>query len=246
MKLVGVLCWFDESPSWLATAVAGFGRVCDHIVAVDGAYGLYPGARARSRPDQAEAILMAAEAAGCGATVHQPQGVFWGNEVEKRNLALGLAAPLHPDWVLVFDADMHVLQVNAPEVRRDLEDTDLNVATYTILDGVDLLATEAADTAASFPLSTEWTLRTRLIYRWLPELRYGPAHYSVSGLVDDERVWLRGGETCEEPLHLEAGLVVNHRRTSRARVRQDAHQGYLDARDRAGVEHVENIDLLVI
>ena len=220
--------------------------MCDHIVAVDGAYALYPGARARSRPDQAEAVLIAAEAAGCGVTVHQPKDVFWGNEVEKRNLALGLAAPLDPDWVLVFDADMHVLQVNAPEVRRDLEDTDANVATYTILDGVDLLATEAAETAVSFPISSEWTLRTRLIYRWLPDLKYGPTHYSISGLVDNGLVWLRGGETCEEPFHLEAGLVVNHRRAARTKVRQDASQGYLDARDRAGVEHVENIDRLVI
>lgn len=251
MKVVGCLCWWDESPSWLATAVAGFARVCDHIVAVDGAYALFPGARARSRPDQAEAVLQAAEAAGASCTVHRPNDVFWGNEVEKRNLSLQLAAPHlthYEDWVCVFDADMHVLQVTPEAVRRDLAETDQHVATYTVLDGQDLLALPGSDLAVERDVSTEWTVRMRHIYRWLPNLKYGPAHYSVSGNLNGDLVWLRGGERDDtlDPLQLESSLVVHHRRQHRAKVRRDAADGYLHARDHAGVERVEDIDRLVI
>lgn len=108
MKICGLLSWYDESPAWLATAVAGMGRVCDEIVAVDGAYALYPSARPRSSPQQAEAVLQAAEAAGVGCTIHRPREIFWGNEVEKRNLTIALASSVLEsgrDWIVIFDAD---------------------------------------------------------------------------------------------------------------------------------------------
>lgn len=251
MKIVGVLAWYDESPSWLATAVAGFGRVCDEIVAVDGAYTLYPGGRARSRPDQAEAVLQAAEAAGVGCTVHRPSVTFDGNEVEKRNLCLSLAAPfltLMEDWVLVFDADCHVMQAYPDIVRSDLEQTDLHVATWTWLDGQDMLADPGvAELARTIDVDTEWTHRVRHIYRAIPDLAYGPTHYSVSGTVDGETVWLRGApiDQIQPALHLGKALVAHHRRASRAKVRQDAQAGYLATRDLRGVEAAENKDMLV-
>lgn len=247
MRIVGILCWWDESPSWLATAVAGFARVCDDIVAVDGAYSLMPGGRARSRPDQAEAILAAAEAGDAGCVIHRPRDVFFGQEVEKRNLALALAAPLEPDWLVVFDADMHVMQAAPETVRRDLAETDCDVATYTILDGADMLADPArADLAARVVLDTEWTNKFRAIYRWLPGLAYGPAHFSVSGLRD-RRVWLRGANADEiAPAHdLGRALVVHHRRAHRALVRNQAADGYAQARQRAGHEAVDDIHQLV-
>lgn len=248
MNVVGLLAWFDESPSWLATACAGFARVCDEIVAVDGAYSLYPKGRARSRPDQSEAILAACEAAEVGCTVHRPRQTFAGQEVQKRNLLLGLAAPLEPDWVVVFDADMHVMQAR-PEIVRDvLANTDADVATYTILDGADMLAEPGrAELAARVNVDTEWTNKFRGIYRWLPGLEYGPTHFSVSGWRDNERVWLRGAKNDEiaEPVHLGPDLVVHHRRAARALVRNQAADIYLQARRHAGHEAVDDIELLV-
>src|SRR5256885_1150092 len=110
MRVVGLLSFYDESPSWLATAVTGFARVCDAITAVDGAYALLPGARPCSHPQQAEAILSASEAAGVACTVHRPNRLFFGNEVEKRNFTFQLAGAglTGDDWLLVFDADYHV------------------------------------------------------------------------------------------------------------------------------------------
>jgi len=251
VRIVGVLSWYDESPSWLAACVGGFARVCDEIVAVDGAYELYPGGRARSRPDQAEAIMIAAEAAGVGCTIHRPRHTFAGNEVEKRNLTLGLAAPLlEPmrDWLMVFDADMHVMQAYPDVIRRDLAETDRHVATMTLLDGQDMFAADdRAALARTHPVSTEWTYRARFIYRWLPELRYGPAHYSIRGTIDGEDVWLRGAtrDRIEPQLDLGKALVVHHRSEQRAVVRRDAADAYDRMRDLTGVEQVENAEMLV-
>jgi hypothetical protein len=246
VKIVGVLSWFDESPSWLATAVAGFARVCDQIVAVDGAYALYPGGRARSRPDQAEAILGAAEAAGAGCVIHRPRDVWFGNEVEKRNHSLFLAAALSPDWVMVFDADYHVLQLDAEAVRRELAATDCNVGTYTILDGKDLQEDEyIAKYARERYADTEWTTKTRDIYRWTDDLAYGPKHFTISGTYDGERRWIRGPEFClsedqwspvEPCVDMLANLVVNHRNQHRPLARRKAAGGYSELRNEAGVE----------
>ena len=71
MRVVGCLIWYDEQPSVLATAVAGFTRVCDTIVAVDGAFALYPQARPRSAPEQAETVRSVCESAGVGCVVYE-------------------------------------------------------------------------------------------------------------------------------------------------------------------------------
>lgn len=238
MKIVGVLSWYDESPHWLSTAIAGMARLCDAIVAVDGAYGLYPSARPRSHPQQAEAIVHTAEAMGRGVLLYQPDTVWLGNEVEKRNKSLQLAGTLDPDWVVIFDADYHVLTMNEDSVRLSLEHTDLDVATYTILDGKDLLANEAlARFATERHADTEWTIRTRDIYRWDDSLEIGPKHYYYSVTGKHERVWLRGPDGHEaDALNLDADLVVYHRTQDRAQVRQAAAKEYYDRRVRFDIE----------
>jgi hypothetical protein len=240
VNLIGILSWWDESPAWLSTAVAGFGRFCDTIIACDGAYALYPGGRAHSMPDQREAILAAAEAAGAGCIVHQPKDVWIGNEVEKRNHTLNLARAIgteNEDWVVIFDGDYQMMQTDPETVRARLADTHLNVATYTMLDGKDLLA-ETPELAQQVDLSTEWAVRTRGIFRLLPNLRYETKHWHVVG--DDPDGWkltLFGDFNKEEPaLQLEAALVVYHRRQARAKVRNQAAEGYYQLRDELGAE----------
>ncbi len=251
LKIVGVLCWYDESPSWLANAVCGFGRVCDEIVAVDGAYSMYPGARPRSHPDQAEAILAAAETMGAGCTIHRPRDVFFGQEVEKRNLSLRLVAPLltpGEDWVMVFDADYQLMLCEDPAYTRTLlERTDKNVATYTILDAQDVQADAVtAEVCLDVAIDTDWTVRDRGIFRWTDDLRYGPSHFFITGTYNGEQEWLRGpdlftGESSVQAAdaeHLGRNLVVVHRNSKRAKVRRDAAAGYYALRDQAGVEAI--------
>lgn len=244
MNIVGTLIWFDESPSWLAAAVAGFGRVCDTIVAVDGAYALFPNGRASSRPDQAEAILMAGEAAGCGVIVHRPKDIWWGNEVEKRNHALRLAGTLNPDWVLVFDADLHVMQARVGQIRDELENTTLNVASYTVLDGKDLQADEfMAEYARRRTVDCEWTIRHRGLFRWTDDLAYDGCHWMVRGTYDGETRWIYGPELIagtsipvEEAFELGDALVAHHRTQHRSRRRLDDAQQYYTNRDAARIE----------
>ena len=244
MKIVGVLIWYDEPASWLAKCVAGFARLCDHIVAVDGGYALYPAARSRSLPNQAEAVM-----GDWGCTIVRPGNVFFGNEVEKRNYSLRLAAAENPDWVVVFDADYIVDDrslFNPDIIRAELAATEHHCATYTLLDGQDLMANDRMAAAArELPLSTEWTLRDRGIFRWTDDLRYGPAHYCVRGTYDGEETWLRGPDLMPDQqhkacdvLHLGRNLVVVHRRQYRPKVRLDAADVYYKMREAAGAEIV--------
>ena len=260
MTIVGIIVWYDESPAMLASAVAGLGKIADEIVAVDGAYALFPGARPRSHPNQAEAIVRAAETENVGLTIHRPREVFWGNEIEKRNLSLRLAAPFctsDRDWILVWDADYHTLMADPERVRLDLQSTDKLACTYTILDGVDHWAGNSAgrEFAQRRDVDTEWTIRTRGIYRWTPDLQYDNAHFLMRGTYDGETRWVYGpdlvggremGPTggASSPLFVEShdlgrSLVVYHRRDERALTRREAADGYYRLRDASGIEVVD-------
>lgn len=214
--IVGLLSWYDEDPTWLATAVAGFGRFCDHIVAVDGAYELYPGGKARSHPEQAHAIHAAAEATGAGCTVHRPNTKL--SEVEKRNLAVKLASSFDPEWLAVFDADLHVTDCDPGMLRAELAQTRANAAAYTI-----------RDTSAS----GEWDAREPLIYRWTDDLAYVGNHYTITGTHNGVATSLRDGEALEL---LPSTLTVRHRRADRPLERRTAADGYALLRDVLQIE----------
>jgi len=251
MKIVGIISWYDEAPQWLSTAVSGFARVCDQIVAVDGAYALLPGARPCSHPMQAEAIMGAAESAGVGCLIHRPNNLFFGNEVEKRNLSLQLAAPFlteDEDWIIIFDADCHLFRCNPPAVRGRLELTDSDIASYTYLDVENMFSNaDLAKMVRDDDYSTESTGRTRDMYRWHPSLMYGPQHWQMSkefrveGSTERnpqfERKWLRNYKAgTEKVLDLDAEMVVYHRSRDRAMVRRQAQDEYYRARELHGVE----------
>lgn len=250
MKIAALISWYDESPHWLATCVAGVARFCDYIIGHDGAYALYPSARACSHPQQAEAVIQAAEAAGAACMIYRPNEVYRGNEVEKRNAGLRMAGALlepEEDWLCIVDADFHILRCESEVIRAELASTHHDVASYTLLDGKDMLANEAtARFARELDASTEWTYRTRDFYRWTPSLQVGPTHYCYSRERDGERVWLRGPELNVEPepaLDLRANLVFYHRRQDRASVRQKAAKEYYDRRHRFGIENVQSANV---
>lgn len=125
MKLIGLLNWYDE-PAWCLVECVNslVAAGVDHLVAVDGAYMLYPNGRAQSASDQAQAIMAAAHGAGIGLTLHAPQEQWVGNEVEKRSFLFAaghLVAEAHEDWFWVTDADEVVTE--ALGVRERLEQT---------------------------------------------------------------------------------------------------------------------------
>lgn len=220
IRIAGILCWYDERPEWLAASVAGFARVCDAIVAVDGAYALYPGARSapRSPQEQAETIMATCEAADVECLVHRPREPFWGNEVEKRNLSLALAAAFEPDWLLPFDADMQVVHAEPESIRLTLDSTDRNAGVYRLRDGLE------GDT---------WLTPCRSIYRWTDDLAYGPRHYDVTGTYDGRRESLRdNAPACD------VALTVVHPVGARHDNRAAGMAAYSTSRDLFGVEAV--------
>lgn len=257
MKIVGLLIWYDEQPSMLATAAAGLAKVADEVVAVDGAYSLFPSATVRSHPNQAEAILRACETEDVGVTIHRPRQLFFGNEIEKRNLSLKLAAPFceQGDWLLVWDADYHLHRLDPGVVRHDLETTDKLAATYTILEQHDLMADPVqAEYAVKAEIDTRFTVRTRGIYRWAPDIEYLNAHFIMRGTYDGVSRWVYGPDlvgaklttegvkqhdTYCEALNLGRSLIVYHRRDERPKVRREAADEYYRRRDMAGIEVID-------
>lgn len=240
MRLHGILCWYDESPSWLGTAVAGFSRFCDHILAVDGAYALYPGGRPRSHPRQAEVIVHTAEAAGIACTLYQPADVWWGNEIEKRNKSLDIIGAFAEDgdWLCVFDADYHLMRGNPASLKVDLERSEHDVATYGIVDAEDWAVTSASDLALEASLASQWTSQIRDLYRWHPTIRVGPAHGDYSDARYGPRRWLRGPYELAAAEDVSGSLTVYHRTKDRAKIRKDAQQGYYKKRDILRIEEV--------
>lgn len=246
MRIHGIFSWFDESPSWIGTAIASLGRFCDHILAIDGAYALYPGGKPKSHPNQVETILHTAEAAGVGCTIYQPQEVWWGNEVEKRNKAFDIVrsyAEEDVDWLCIFDADYHVVRCQPDSIRHELANTDCDVATYGIIETEDWLSNGANSLATQSKIETQWVSQTRDLYRCHASLLVGPAHGDYSRISNSKwkQVWLRGPYDLEPAHDISGFLTVYHRTKDRALVRRNAQQGYYQMRDQLGIENQELI-----
>lgn len=137
------MSWFDEQPVFLAELVASMGRAgVDHVVAVDGAFAMYPQARGSSDTEQAHIVTATAVGAGMGVTLHVPRQPWAGNEVEKRSFLFSaghLVADPGRDWFWVCDADE--LITAATGLRGALEATDMDVAEVLLEEH----ATEGAD-----------------------------------------------------------------------------------------------------
>ena len=182
MRIIGLLNWYEEQPTWLSECVASAARLCDHLVAVDGPYAAFPGALKRpySGTEQAEAIQRTAAGAGMGCTVHTPRqpwwGTRWGGEVEKRDFmfTLGSTFAAPGDWFLRIDAD-EVLAVETPEaVRSRLEQSPWNVAEVTIWEReVNGRIGELVDSQG------DYSSPFRCLFRNVPGLHIEQTHYTV-------------------------------------------------------------------
>jgi len=240
VRVVGLLSWYDESPSWLAAAVASFAPYLDHVVAIDGAYAAYPGARARSDLGQAETILRTADAVGLGVTIVEPRETFFGNEVEKRSLLFryGLVeATPYEDWFVVFDGD-EVLTKAPADLRTRLEYIPEDAAEVTLWSRENW--SEVAPSAASaIPLPGESRGTLRMFFRALPNLRVHGRHdvyvgdrYGVETIVwGPEPI----GPVSAANLH---DVEVEHRSAKRDAARKEASYSYYKTRDALGLEKI--------
>jgi hypothetical protein len=242
VKIVGCLSWYDESPAWLGGAVTSAARVCDHVVAVDGAYALFPHGRAQSSSQQHEAIREAAHGAGIGLTLHLPLERWEGNEVEKRSFLLELGCRVAGDdgWLFVFDADDLIRETPA-DLRDRLAATEMAVAEVRSIELRDPQQWPEMTRACDVPM--EWGGPRRLLFRALPGLRVAGTHWM--NIADDGN----GGYRClsgprqfdpEDALPLPE-VVVEHRTHFRDKHRQALAKGYYAVRDALAIESCERV-----
>lgn len=231
-EIVGLLAWYDESPSWLSATVAAAARVCDRLVAVDGAYAAFPGGRARSESGQAEAIREVCHALDIGLTLHTPRHVWAGGQVEKRSLMFRLALTVcEPgvDWLIVVDADEVVTDVPA-DVRARLADTGLDVAGVTMVQRYDPEAwPEMVRVIDVEPGSM--MLNHRKLFRAVEGLHVDGCHYCYRA-GDGRVLWGPG----EEPAADMNDLVVLHRKMHRPLARKRKQETFYRLRAELGLE----------
>jgi hypothetical protein len=229
VKVWACLSWYDENPRWLAQTVASLAGFADHVIAVDGAYALYPGGRRSSGGEQAETIQAVAAQSGLGCTIHVPQTTWQGNEVEKRNAYLRIAGALgtvDEDWLFVIDAD-EVLTDVSPMARADVQ------ASEALSGEVDRWTTDE--------MRCDYGRVPRL-YRLLEHMEYGPTHFTLGGdLATGERVFLygRGSAFDEEfvtPDDFTSQLRMEHKHHLRAMTRNLRMREYSDFRNRYDIE----------
>jgi hypothetical protein len=232
VKVLALLSWYDEPSPWLAAVVSSCAPFCDGIVAVDGAYWLFPESDPRSSPVQAQTVFETATACGLSCTIHSPSEHFYGNEVEKRTLLFRLAEPLGADWYFVIDGD-EVVVAHPADLREKLEATDKDAGLVTLHESLDHLG----PTASFEPFAGKVRGHPhRAFFRALPNLRVEGAHYRYLAERDGETVclWGQGESACEPARFL--GVRVEHRQRMRSLARRQQAERYYELRDRLGVE----------
>lgn len=228
MKLIGLLCWYDEDPAWLAAAIIGMHRIgVDHLIAVDGAYALFPEGKAMSGPDQHRMIVEACHAHKMGLTLHLPPYQWLGNEVEKRTFMfrLGDLIAEEGDWYFVCDAD-HICSDSPVNVKEELERTDLDCAE------ISLWERHTNEHAHEFDWPPVGEHPCRCVFRAIPGLHMDGNHYTVT-TPDGRRLW--GSSDTEPALDL-TDVRFEHRTQKRAVHRKKQALDYYRRRDDLGVE----------
>lgn len=237
MRIHGLISWHQESALWLAATVASAAKLCDSIVALDGAYALFPDAKPRSGSEQAVAIMELCAANDLACTIHVPSEVWAGNEVEKRTrlfeLAEFVAGP--DDWYIILDADEVVAEVPS-DLRRRLETTDRDVAEVTFREYEDFDFDPAkAEQARRVSMPRTHTYSIRTMFRAIPGIHCAGNHYTYR--VDGRTLWGNEVDERQEPALDCTDLIVDHRTHLREVSRRQQARTYYNRRDEGKVEY---------
>ena len=237
MKVVGCLSWYDESPAWLAAAIGSASGFCDHIVAVDGAYFMFPKGRPYSGSEQTDAITEICAALGLGLTLHIPPTVWYGNEVEKRGamFALAEAGTDASDWYYVIDAD-EVVREWPKDLRDRLERTNMDAGEVRMMERTDVQATpETSRAARMFHWQTDSTTPFRKFFRAARGLRPVGNHYTyIAG--DGRALWNVVDANDRVPALMIDDFQIEHRTLMRPQARRAQSREYYDRREAARAE----------
>lgn len=143
MNLVAMMSFFDEDPILIKRSVRGLARLgVTRIVAADGAYDLFPGGRPSSSQEQIDVLRQACLERRVMLDLYQPDEVWAGNEVEKRQFMLDRATECayEDDWLVIWDCDYRFIDGMPPSwIEDELSATDRDVATISFTENKNAL-----------------------------------------------------------------------------------------------------------
>lgn len=238
-RCTALTIFYDEPYELIAAHFSSLSGVVDHVVAVDGAFMLYPEAKPASNPLQVSLIAEICRGLRIGLTLHSPTEIWTGNEVQKRNHSIILAeAVTNPDgWYLSTDCDeiiTHVAHDWFSQLKTLSDDgwgaIDIGIRETRVIPGVDVPPDDVHN-----PI--------RNVYRALRGLRYGPTHYTLrapafeGGNIAQAGICIRGEKNFDpvdsyDGTHL---LKFDHRQ-DRPEYRNIAKRKYYVRREQLGIE----------
>jgi hypothetical protein len=247
VKIWALCSHYDEDPKHLTEMVESLAPLCDGLVAVDGAYALYPSARRESPARASLALTEAVCDAGLRYSLYAPHKPWDGGEVEKRGFmfehALTRATP-YEDWFLIMDGDMMLGDCDPEAARAALAETDCEAGEVTF-----------AELAYGSSTHTIHATGFRSLFRAVPGLTVEGTHWLY--VVPDEtrpsgRRFLWHGITGNTPnvwrhppepaVDVRDHITLLHRPHVRSRERVAARSEYYANRERAVAERVPIYD----
>lgn len=223
MKICALLSFYDERPEDLQRMAASLPKAgVDHLVALDGAYALYPDGKPASSHESRRALAAALNQAGITHNIVVPDTVWHGNETEKRTrlFRLGDEHTAPADWFLIIDGDEVITQAPS-DLRQQLEYSPMDVGEVTFSEPRPRRKTR------SFPIP--------ILFRAVRGIEVVKNHFTYR-TPDGRYLW--GNAVTQRlqarlPLH---DLVVEHRKYMRLPDRRKAAVGYYERRDRDNTE----------
>jgi hypothetical protein len=190
MKIIALVNWYDERDDWLDAAIRSLTKAqVDHVVAVDGAYALFPDAQPQSPPSNAETIQRTCDELGIGCTIHTRDTVWEGNEIEKRTFLFRAAdevAKPNVDWFLVWDADQRFGRCN--NLKPRLAQTHLDAADLWVIEPIDPREKDKIQYHPGTTIAKPQAMPVRLMYRAIPGIYCDRNHYTYR-TPDGRRLW---------------------------------------------------------
>lgn len=223
VRIIALLSFYDETAEWLTRCIASLTHLpVDGLVALDGAYELYPDAQPSSPPEQRAAIRRAARAHSIPLLLETPEQP-WPGEVEKRNHLFTIAETTAADWYFVIDADEYITSAPA-DVPGRLAASPFDVAAVELKEPGHPLGTIVYPTHPKF-------------FRAISGLRAVQDHFTYT-TPDGRRLWGDQKKHRLEARHDLTDVKVTHENQLRHPDRRENALTYYRTRDTLGVEEL--------
>jgi hypothetical protein len=228
-RIVALLSFYDEATEFLHDAIASLNGVADTLVALDGAYALYPNAQPSSGARAHKTIRRAARDAGINLDLIIPTKPWADNEVEKRTALFRHGERhAHPftDWYLILDSD-DMISATPTDLHACLADTTMDVGEVIVVES-NPHPIDGKPPIAKFEMPR--------LFRAIPGIAVVHNHFTYR-TPDGRNLWGNARTQRLEPRIPIHELVLEHRTHYRSARRRQAAVDYYRTRDKARVEY---------